>query len=385
MNELEYYSLHNIATIGQDISNMQLHLKRRARLYELVGIPTRALLKADVLEVGAGGGYNALALLLFGANVDIVEPNVRACEDAEKLFMQFKIPKHQYRIFNCLVEEYQNDKMYDFIGAEGFLPTLESQEVKENVVQTMKNLVKVNGNILTTSMCEIGYAFEDFRRILGLRLICGIKAMQEQIEILACAFESHLKACKFASKPIKDWVVATILNPGLDATFSTLADITEMFCKENHCEVIGMSPNAIPNLSWYRNMDYQYHRVICDEFLSKEHLFLSNDIKDSIREKSKNICLRERLKAMRAHIKIIKDSIVNGSNLCAGGGAFLPIVEILELILQENDDIKGRFIPSVQEVITLLKGEKISPQQVANMRFKEAWGQGQQYINFKRV
>ena len=88
MNELEYYSLHNIATIGQDISNMQLHLKRRARLYELVGIPTRALLKADVLEVGAGGGYNALALLLFGANVDIVEPNVRACEDAEKLFMQ---------------------------------------------------------------------------------------------------------------------------------------------------------------------------------------------------------------------------------------------------------------------------------------------------------
>lgn len=68
-----------------------------------------------------------------------------------------------------------------------------------------------------------------------------------------------------------------------------------------------------------------------------------------------------------------------------GGGAFLPIVEILELILQENDDIKGRFIPSVQEVITLLKGEKISPQQVANMRFKEAWGQGQQYINFKRV
>lgn len=386
MNELEYYSLHNISTIGQDISNMQLHLKRRARLYELVGIPTRVLLKADVLEVGAGGGYNALALLLFGANVDIVEPNVRACEDAEKLFTQFKIPKHQYRIFNCLVEEYQNDKIYDFIGAEGFLPTLESQEVKENVVCAMKKLVKPNGNILATSMCEIGYTFEDFRRILGLRLIYGIKGIQEQIEILAYAFESHLKACKFAAKPIKDWVVATILNPGLDATFSSLVDIVKMFCKENHYEVVGMSPNAIPNLSWYRNMDYQYHRVICDEFLLKEHLFLSNDIKDSIREKSKNIRLRERLKEMRSCIKTMKDVFLSGSDdlMCAGGG-FLPIVEILELILQENNDIKGRFIPSVQEVITMLKNEKISPQQVANMCFKEAWGQGQQYINFKKV
>ncbi|WP_238700392.1 class I SAM-dependent methyltransferase [Helicobacter jaachi] len=213
MNEfLRFYGEHHISPVSQDISDFSAHLQRRKRLYELVGIHPFAFRNASILEVGAGSGYNTLLFLHLGAQVDIVEPNAAGREQMQKLFTEHNIPKEQYRIYPCTLQDYKSEKIYDFVIAEGFLPWLSEKEARE-VVQSLYAATKKDGAVVVTSMCEFSYFFEDLRRILGFALIKGVKDFEQKVSLLASAFSSHLLHLKFASRPIRDWVIDNILNP----------------------------------------------------------------------------------------------------------------------------------------------------------------------------
>lgn len=61
MNDfVSYYGQNQISPVSQDISDLDLHFKRRANLYEMLGIDTALFAGKQILEVGAGSGYNSL-------------------------------------------------------------------------------------------------------------------------------------------------------------------------------------------------------------------------------------------------------------------------------------------------------------------------------------
>lgn len=53
---LDFYREHGISPVHQDISDFNYHCMRREKLYRKLGVPTLLFDKAEVLEVGPGGG-----------------------------------------------------------------------------------------------------------------------------------------------------------------------------------------------------------------------------------------------------------------------------------------------------------------------------------------
>ncbi len=63
---IKYYGEKNISPVKQDISNLQLHCRRREKLYRQLGIPFIFFKNKHILEIGPGSGYNTLVLFLGG-------------------------------------------------------------------------------------------------------------------------------------------------------------------------------------------------------------------------------------------------------------------------------------------------------------------------------
>lgn len=63
---LKYYGEKNISPVKQDISDLQLHCRRREKLYRQLGLPFCLFKDKNILEVGPGSGYNTLVLLHGG-------------------------------------------------------------------------------------------------------------------------------------------------------------------------------------------------------------------------------------------------------------------------------------------------------------------------------
>lgn len=360
----------------KDIGDLKEHLYRRKRLYAMLGIPAFSFKGINVLDIGGGSGYNTLVFLLLGAKVDLVEPNENAAKMAQELFDKYKIPKAQYGIHNKILEDFKDSCRYDIIIAEGFLHSLYAENRAE-VINKMKEFTQNGSYVVVTTMCEFSYFFEDLRRILGLVLTRDISEFSQKADILSQAFESHLKSLKFAVRPVKDWAIDTILNPGGDVKLFSIDECIGLFGTEY--EVVGMSPNVYPNMSWYKDMEYSYALDIVSNFDSFRHLLLSVAFRDFIRDKEKNRNLLKQLIKFRECIKEYRDT---KSDICVR-----KIVEIFKDIINTNGDLGGEFVASVKECMeAILCQETLSVERIAKMQnLKNAWGRGMQYISFKRL
>lgn len=377
---VKYYGAHKISPVSQDIKDLKKHIARRERLYMLLGINAALFKGAEILEVGAGSGYNTLPFLLAGARVDIVEPNKTGQEAMINLFQSYNINPSQYTIYDCMIEQFDSAKQYDFVIAEGFLPSLDNRKMQEAVIESLVRKVNRGGGyIVVTSMCVFSYFFEDVRRMLGYLLICECTSYEERVKILSQAFVAHLESLKFASRPIDDWVKDAILNPALDTEFLDMGECVAEFCKRACVEVVGISPALVSNLSWYKDMEYSYATTIREQFRLKQHCLLSIDLLDNAREISSNQRLEKDLKRFRALIVELKQ-----------GGSALEIMQkailVLQEILERNQDLGTAFSLPLLEVIAFLREGNITAKGVASLGdFAKAWGRGQQYISFKRI
>ena len=375
-----FYDKHKISPVSQDISDLDRHVSRRRKLYRMLGIDYRLFRGAEILEVGAGSGHNTLFFLLIGARVDIVEPNRTGREQMKKLFNEHNINPDQYMIYDCLIEEFEIIKQYDFVIAEGFLSGLQPEE-QERIVLKLLDLTKKFGYCVVTTMSECSFFFERLRRFLGCILVRDVTDFSEKVNLLALAFKSHLNTLKYASRTIEDWVADNILNPVGDEVLFNIKRCIEMVCRRGDMEVVGMSPSIIPNFGWYKDYDYCYFREILRAIPEKEHLLLSVGMKDVIRSADKNEILLRDIHKIRLLARELR----------GGGGDLYEIVVrfrlILRHILEENRDLEDILYLPIKEYIDVLDkvlaGIKITPKFVAAMPyFSRMWGRGQQYISF---
>lgn len=52
----QFYGEHNISPVRQNIDNIEMHYKRREKLYRLLGMPVNLFKDKEILEIGPGVG-----------------------------------------------------------------------------------------------------------------------------------------------------------------------------------------------------------------------------------------------------------------------------------------------------------------------------------------
>ncbi|OCR92406.1 class I SAM-dependent methyltransferase [Campylobacter fetus] len=365
----QFYKEHNISPVSQDLSDINLHLKRRANLYQILGIDKRLFKNRDVLEVGPGSGFNSICFCKWGANLDLVEPNDKGRKEISQNLNGYK-----FRLYDDFIESFVSDKKYDFVIAEGFLPSLNNSK---DILCSLIKFLKKDGILVTTCIDEFSHFYEDLRRITGFILISNLKYFDEKVQILCKAFKSHLNSLKFASRPIKDWVSDVVLNPVNDNKFLSIKNYITMIDKITNgggMELIAVNPCLVSNLSWYKDMDYSYKNEFKNKFDRKKHILLDTSWDDFDREIDKNDRLQKELLEFRQAIRIYK----------LGECKIDKIVKILTKICNNNADLPVNFIKCIKEVLELLNKD-FSWEDLSNAEnFRTSWGRGQQYVSFRR-
>lgn len=137
---LQFYGENNISPVRQDISDYELHIRRRSKLYRQLGIPEITFRDKELLEVGPGGGYNSLVFFSWGCrHIDLVEANRKGISDIKDNFNSQNIDYSKYSIIESTIEEYDTDKTYDIVVAEGFIQHISNRsEVIDKLISLTK-------------------------------------------------------------------------------------------------------------------------------------------------------------------------------------------------------------------------------------------------------
>ena len=368
---LSFYGKYKISPVKQDLSNLNLHLARREKLYRTLGIPVFAFQRKSVLEVGCGGGHNALAFLLWGAQVDLVEPNPKAREEIQPLFDRYNIDQDRWRLIDTMIEDFNINRSYDMVFAEGFIQCIKN---KAEVIQKLSNVTKKGGVVVVTCADDISFFFDFLKRIVGFRLIQlnGTTCFEDKVCLLRRAFGSHLESLKCATRLIEDWVIDNLVNPEKYGDFFSIADCIGLFGKE--FEFLGSSPRMFTEYSWYKDVQSSYKSQIIDQFHQKWHLLLMVGLEESTRRVEDNILLNRTIRELRRCIED-KGNRIDKEN-------FVPILSFLKQIQALAGPIDSRIVKVIDEVQELILDEALSPEKISNAgHFRSAFGRGQQYVS----
>lgn len=371
---LEYYEEHQISPVKQNIDNIEIHYTRRRKLYLQCGIPIITFKNAEILEIGPGGGYNTLAFFHWGSRqVDLVEANHKGIEEMQELFTEKNIAKDRYKIFPCMIENYQTDKKYDIIIAEGFLPLVYNQQ---EIIDKLKKLVNENGIIVITCMDYAGLFIEIMKRLAGITVTADIPEYERKVEYLAGLFAPQLELLKGVSRSPKEWVQDQILCPAImNGNQLTMLQAMNYFGEE--FDVLGSSPRMFTDYSWYKDTEYNNKKNYKEQFNTKRmSLLMANMPEVIVPAEQTELLVKgfENIAGLEAEYEKTLD-IEKIADI-------IKEMDLMEDMIQKN--FNKEFIEVFYEIKEMLahiqKGISINMENY--FHFFSAFGRTQQYISF---
>lgn len=371
---ISFYGRHGISPVHQDISDLRLHLMRREKLYRSLGLPTIAFSGKRIVEIGPGGGYNALAFFAWGAHVDFVEPNQKAQDELPKLLSQYKVKKKQWRLFPCTVENFTSTSCYEVVVAEGFIPGLYE---RKRIVSKLRRLVMPGGIIVVTCVDELSFLFELIKRMIGRRLIWQkkVKDFDDRIALLSRAFASHLRSLKFASRPVKDWVTEIFFNPAAYGKFFNIAECITEFGEE--FELLGTSPDMFTDYSWYKDVSSDRRRSILDQYAMKRHILMWHKMGEKTRPVAANNILAKKAGEFRILCEMTEEDFGEKGM----GRVTAKLNEIINLTRDLGPEVSERLC----EGIRFLENKNLNEKNISqSAKLASAFGRCQQYVSLVR-
>lgn len=373
-DQLEYYIQHNISPERQNIDDIETHYERRKKLYRQCGIPEIAFRNAEILEVGPGGGYNTLAFFHWNCkHVDLVEANPQGIRDMKLLFAQQKISDKKYEIFESEIENYNTNRKYDIIIAEGFIQHLYNQV---EVIDKLKSLVNDKGIIVITCGSRIDCFVEVIKGMIGKVLTQNMKTYEEKIKYLTDIFKPQLEKLPGVSKVPEDWVKDHIFNPeGYNDKELTIIQAMQYFTEA--FDVQGCSPQMFTDYSWSKDIWYDYRKDYKEQFAKKRLSLLLANMPEIILPEEQVNKLSEQfeiiIKAEAEYERTLDFEKIN---------EILQAMDNMEsLIMQKFSDTFIKVFLEIKELLlTMQKGEKVNMEQYPY--FFAAFGRTQQYISF---
>lgn len=373
-DQIKYYGERNISPERQNIDDIQLHYARRNKLYRQCGLPEMAFRNAEMMEVGPGGGYNTLAYFQWGCkHIDLIEGNPQGIRDMKMLFAERKIPKDRYDIFNCLIEDYQTDRRYDIIVAEGFLPDIDNQK---DVVDKLKTLLGEKGVIVITCVDKVGFFIESMKRLVGAVAVRDIPDFEDKVKYLTDFFKPQLAKLRGMSKLPEDWVKDIIVSPMINNGIElSLGQAIRMFQEE--FDILGTSPQLFTDYSWSKDIWYDYKKDYLEQFDQKRLSLLMAGMPEVILPS-------DDAKILVKGFEDIKDAEAAYENTLEMTKIddILGTMESMDGLLQKyfTDDFMSVFYEIKDVLLCLQKSENVDMEKYPD--FFKAFGRTQQYISF---
>lgn len=371
MNEyVNFYEKNKISPVRQNIDNFALHVKRREALYRQLGLLRANFEGKKILEVGPGGGYNALATYSFQpSKYVLVEPNSTGFQELKNNFATHEF-RENVEFHNSFLEDFTCKEPFDVVMCEGLIQGLPNREV---FLTKLSSLVKEGGVLVITVADEISMFFEILRRYLANELIKDEKDFKKQIAILVEAFSSHLETLKGMTRRYDDWCADLLCDAIYNHTFS-IADAIEIF-KEDYF-FYGASPNLFQDFRWYKALPYEpneYNTYYLKQFNVNRHNFINSAFVYKTREDTKNLELSAICKKLIAVVKSLEknDGIYEQE-------ALYTVFDHLEANISILDK---KMVDAVQEVRSLVGN--VNVKKVAQMKqLTSLFGRGQTFISF---
>lgn len=366
---VQFYKKHNITT-DHHRNDSKRHIMIREKLYRTLGLPPVQFYKKEILDIGPGRGYNALANFHWGASVHFVEPNPQAQRGLEKLMEEKTISKKRWRLFKQKIEDFTPFQKYDLVFAEGFLPGIYNRKA---IIKKITQLVNVGGIVVVTCMDDLSFFLELLKRILAIRLmyIKTPKTFEEKLKLLSRAFSSHLKTLKHATRTVKDWIVDTFLCPSIYADLFSIEECLKDF--GNNFMLYGSSPSIFTDYSWYKDLSYTHRKSIIEQFHSKRHMFMLNGMKESLRDPKDN----QELASMAFDLRKLCEKFEKEQN----HAILKKIIKTLKNIRLHTSQIDERISEAIEECICLLRDLDLNALKISSCKIKHLFGKGVQYVS----
>ena len=372
---IEFYGKNGITPVHQDVSDLELHYRRRQKLYRQCGIPTIAFNGAQMLEIGPGGGHNALAPVHWGiGHLDLVEPNHAGVDSIKYLFDKQGIAKDKYTIINSQIENYETDKRYDIIVAEGFLGYVSNAA---DICRKIMPLCREGGVIVITCSDDVCIFPELIKRLIGQIISSDEKTLEGKVNRLIPIFEPQLNSLRGVSRPVKDWIEDNILNPAFaNGNSFSISDAIEVF---DGFDILGGSPSMFTDYSWYKDVWVDEKRDCRDQFYRKRMALVMAGLPEQILEEDDCNKLFETF----SHIKKLENDYENKSDIKIVGELADYMNSNRDLVAIMGGNLLAVYEESISVINALSKGEKPDLELYPNL-FK-AFGRGLQYMSFMKV
>lgn len=242
---LEFYQQHEISPVRQDVTDLPAHFARRAALYRSLGLPPFAFRWRRVLEIGPGGGENALyTLSLQPSRYLLLEPNPTAAA-----LLKQRLGRTRCQIIEQTLERFYSPKLFDFVLCEGLLGLSGGDSTA--LLAAAAQHVKPGGILVITCIDAISDHAEIVRRAHAQQIIDRAAPLADQLAQLRPIFAPHLATLAGMTRSVDDWMLDNLLNPAsIGPTFS-IPDACAALNSE--FDLLGCSPRFLTDWRWYKH------------------------------------------------------------------------------------------------------------------------------------
>lgn len=375
-SHLQFYTEHKISPVRQDISDLAGHFQRREALYRHLGLLPSFLAGRTVLEVGPGGGFNALYTASLGpGRYVLLDGNPTGIAHMKALFAGYPDWMGDVEIVLSRLEDYRADRPFDFVFCEGLLSGVPNPE---EILLGLARATAPGGVLVTTCVDHLSHFPETIRRLFGqLAVDPGDDLATKTAKILPM-MEPHLRTLGGMNRRRDDWVIDNLIHPGsiipLINTPETIAVLSAEF------DFYAGSPHFVQDWRWYKSLTGEgrdFNAPAIAQYWANAHSLLDHRRQFAPRDPSANRRLYDLCTQARREVELFE--VARDRRHVGRFRAHL------REIAADARTFSAEIAEALAEADALLDGEDIDPQAVAAARaFAPLFGRGQQYLSFSK-
>lgn len=373
---LNHYEENKISPVRQDLSNLDKHFYIRKRLYQQLGILPLSVKDKNILEIGAGGGFNSLVTASFiPKKYTIIEPNSTAIQHMNELFSTYQINMNIIDIQNKMFEDFEGSN-YDLIIAEGFLPAIDN---KYDILKKIESMLNPGGILVITTADEVSLFFEIVRRFLANMILKDYShlSFESQMYKMVNVFGTHLDTLNGMTRLKYDWCCDNLRGNATYTHHFSPKDALE-FLKDGYF-FYNMSPSILLDDTWFKDValnsvHFNEHKI--NNFEKIWHNLIHYQVFSQERSRERNLelkylCTVFNTLARKSEHEIFNDNLKN---------------EFLNSIKSIKDNLEGvsdRISNALDELMWIVEKERFGENDIKNLQhLNSAFGRGQQYMSF---
>lgn len=210
-NMYEYYATKNVRPTYADFADNSVLAKyvgMRENMFHRLSLPPAVFAGKSLIEFGPDTGENALVFAKWGARLTLVEPSVDAHPYIADYFSKFGMDASLDAMVSTSLLEFETDKTFDIIDAEGFIYTLKPNSAW---IKKTRELMVDNGLLIISYLELYGSFFELLLKAIYKRVISD-SAYPSGMETAKLLFLPKWNSIPHTRK-IESWFMDVIENP----------------------------------------------------------------------------------------------------------------------------------------------------------------------------